>query len=136
MKYKKIVQEHPMGCAVACVASLVGRNYKKALQLFNKNKASTKGYFCNEITKALKKRNLTYSYAKANKNTKKHLKISGTMIFIKKSRKYPDGHYLVKTENGWTNPWINYPKINLAKAGFQKKLPGKAQWILFRTKKI
>lgn len=43
------------------------------------------------------------------------------------------GHYILRTKKGWMNPWINYPSISPARAGFQKRLPGEVQWILFKS---
>ncbi|HEB46924.1 MAG TPA: hypothetical protein ENI22_00455 [Candidatus Pacearchaeota archaeon] len=132
MKHKPITQEHPMGCGVACVASLLGISYEKALNLFNKDHTSTKGYYLKDIILALKKKKLNYQDSKVTNNAKKYLKIPGSIIFIRRSKKYPAGHYLLKTKEGWMNPWINYPKINPAKAGYNRKLPGEAQWILYK----
>lgn len=132
MEYKPITQEHPMGCGVACIASLLGISYERALNLLNKSHASARGYYLKDIILALKKRRLNYQNSKVNNNTKKYLKIPGSIVFIKRSKKYPAGHYLLKTKSGWMNPWINYSEINPAKSGFNKKLPGKAQWILYK----
>lgn len=55
---------------------------------------------------------------------------SGTIVFIAKSKKYPEGHYLLKTSKGWMNPWVNFPEITPARAGFQKRLPGKVVWVM------
>ena len=129
---KLIVQEHPMGCAVACVASLLGTSYRGALALFNnKSYASTKGYYCKDIGKALKKKRLVYVWKKFSSGSRLLLNKKGVIVFISRSKKYPAGHYLLKTGRGWMNPWINFPQIAPAKAGFQKRLPGKPQWIMY-----
>ena len=117
-----------MGCAAACAASILGISYKKALNKFKKNHASTRGYYCKEIIDVLGK---NYTYSKVNDKTRKFVNKMGSMVFIKHSKKYPAGHYLLKTKKGWMNPWANYPKINPAKAGFNKKLPGEAQWVIY-----
>jgi len=57
---------------------------------------------------------------------------NGAIVFVERSKKYPAGHYLIKTKKGWMNPWINFPNISSAKSGFQKVLPGKAQWIIYQ----
>lgn len=36
----------------------------------------------------------------------------------------PFGHYLIRFNNQWIDPWINLPNKNI-KAGFRKRLPGK-----------
>jgi len=121
-----------MGCAVACIAGLTGLTYDQIQRLFNENKSSTKGYDLKEISSTLKKKKLYYKGSKVNDLTKKYLKIPGSIVFIRRSKKYPAGHYLLRTKQDWMNSWINYPKIAPAKAGFMKRLPGEAQWILYK----
>ncbi len=43
---------------------------------------------------------------------------------VERCKKYPFGHYLLKTEKGWMNPWINRP-YEPRSAGVNKRLPGK-----------
>ena len=131
MKFKPITQEQTMGCCIACVASLLGLSYKKALELFRKEYASTRGYYLKDLILALNKKGLKYTYSKFNGNNKKYLGMLGSIVFVKRSKKYPAGHYLLKTSKGWMNPWINYPNINPAKSGFNKEIPGEIQWILY-----
>ena len=59
------------------------------------------------------------------------LNTEGVIVFIERSKKYPAGHYVIKTKKGWMNSWINFPNIFPAESGFQKDLPGKAQWIIY-----
>ncbi|MFH1400687.1 MAG: hypothetical protein ABIH41_04145, partial [Nanoarchaeota archaeon] len=56
----------------------------------------------------------------------------GTIVFIKPSDRYPAGHYLLRVASGWMDPWINLPSVAPARAGIRKRLPGAAQWVLFR----
>ncbi|MBI2043117.1 hypothetical protein HYT25_01880 [Candidatus Pacearchaeota archaeon] len=135
MSHKPITQEEPMGCGVACVASLLGISYKKTLKLFGRNYNLKKGAYCDDIVKTLKKAGLNYNYSKVNGKTKKYINKIGSIIFISPTKKYRIGHYLLKTENGWMNPWVNLPK-NPIKAGLQKKLPGKPQWIIYRNSNL
>ena len=129
---KSTVQEEPMGCAIACVAHASNINYKNAKALFsNPDKSITKGYLCREIVNALKKASLSYKYVKFNKERESFLDKPGTMVFIE-DKKYPQGHYIIRTSKGWMNPWINFPSINPAKSGFQKKISGKPKWIIYR----
>ncbi len=124
---KPIPQEHPMGCAVACVASLLGIKYQEAWRLFGKPELSLRGIYCPQICRALSNAGRDYSYSRLTGTEQiKH----GAIVFIEKNGKYPCGHYLLKTKRGWMNPWINFPIITPAKAGFSKRLPGKPKWIL------
>ena len=54
----------------------------------------------------------------------------GVIVFIARSKQYPNGHFLSRVEKGWMDPWINFSKVNLmsmseAKAGIRKRLPGR-----------
>ena len=130
---KKVVQEQPMGCGIACVASATGKTYGQVLKIVDIRLASGRGYYCKELVDALAKFGMKYDYKKVTEKTKLLLLRKGTIVFIARSNNYPEGHYLLRTENRWMNPWINYPTISPAKAGFEKKLPGKAQWVLFQV---
>ena len=131
---KAVVQEHPMGCGIACVACVSGVSYSDAFKVVLRRSASTRGYFCRELVQALSRLRFEYDCKKANAKTRKHIKKEGTIVFIAPSKRYPKGHYLAKTKKGWMNPWVNFPCIVPAKAGFNKKLPGKALWVIFESK--
>ena len=127
---KAVVQEHLMGCGVACVACAAGVSYSAALKVLPRKYASTRGFFCRELVHALARLGLEYSHRKVIAKTRKYLKIDRAIAFVAPSRRYPKGHYLVRTKRGWMNPWINFPSISV-KAGFNTMLPGKAQWVIF-----
>jgi len=61
----------------------------------------------------------------------------GVIVFIKRSVRYPAGHYLARMNGQWMDPWINFPNdqniknIKNATSGFRKKLPGKPIYALF-----
>jgi hypothetical protein len=65
------------------------------------------------------------------KRKKSHIYPIGTIVFIGKTEVHPVGHYLLFTEKGWMDPWINFPRLN-AKAGFRKKLPGKPVYAIVK----
>ena len=118
-----------MGCGVACVASVAGVTYEKALKYFKKKSVLTRGCYCRDIVKALDKFGIEYKYKKfARMNLPTP---DGTIVFISHSNKYPEGHYLVRIGKAWMNPWINYPHIVPIKAGFSKRLPGNPRWIIY-----
>ena len=132
MSIKLVVQEEPMGCAIACVAAILNLKYSNAKKLFtNPKHAYGRGYYCKEIIQALGKGKKNYEFKKVTEKTKDLLNRNGTFVFIGGSEKYLCGHFLVKGEKGWMNPWYNYPKIAPAKAKFQKKFPGEAQWVIY-----
>ncbi|MDE1848537.1 MAG: hypothetical protein KGH55_00700 [Nanoarchaeota archaeon] len=133
--FQPVAQEDYNGCSVSCVASLLGISYKKSLKLFGRYYSKEKGAYCRDIVKVLEKKKLNYKYSKVVNKTKRYVNEFGSIVFIRRSKEYPIGHYLLKTRNGWMNSWINLSMITPlkipVKAGFQKRLPGKAQWIIY-----
>jgi hypothetical protein len=129
-----VIQEHPMGCAVACVAAQCGITYSQALRLFVKKEyAWTRGYYCQEVVAALSVASCSYFFEKFHlRRHKKFLSTPGTIIFLEPSALYPAGHYLLRTKKGWMNPWANFPNIVPAKAGIQRSLPGKVAYVIMR----
>jgi len=130
---KPITQEDPMGCSIACVAFILGISYKKAKVYFKSLGGPIKtGYLCKDVVKALWGAGLSYDYKYIKR---KAIFKAGTIIFIKRSRKYPFGHYLVKTRIGWMDPWINLiqdPHIKNAKSGLRKWLPSRAIYAIYK----
>ncbi|OGD62322.1 hypothetical protein A2215_03765 [Candidatus Berkelbacteria bacterium RIFOXYA2_FULL_43_10] len=129
---KPVVQKHPFGCAIACVAHVLGIRYDNALTLFRNGsrKAKNEGFYCRDIIKTLGN---SYYYFYVKDRKRKLIYREGTIVYIRKSKKHPAGHYLAKTPDGWMDPWINFPEnkdIRDAKAGIRKRLPGKAMYTI------
>ncbi len=130
---KKITQQHPAGCGIACVAAVLGISYEEASLLFDKPEyACARGYYCREIVKALRRGCKEYMHAYVKPSKKHLLQRPNTIVYIKKSTRYPLGHYLAHDKKkGWMNPWINFPRIDPARSGWNKRLPGEAQYIIY-----
>ena len=128
---KPITQEAPMGCAVACCASLTDLTYMQMLRYFDNGevKDRTTGFYNKDIVNALDKVGIKAMGHSIKRWGNKKIK-NGTIVFIQRSKEYPDGHFLLKTRKGWMNPWINYPNINPARSGFQKKPPSEIDWVI------
>lgn len=128
---KPIIQEAPMGCAIACCASLASLSYRQMRAHFDNGEAKeyTSGFYNRDIVAALNRIKISVRVFGIKRWGNKKI-IPGTIVFTERSKKYPVGHYLLKTKNGWMNPWINYPKINSAKAGFQKILSWQIRWVI------
>jgi hypothetical protein len=129
-----VTQEHAMGCAVACVASRCGISYQKALSLFtHKEHAWTRGYYCREVVDAFAKMDLMYGFEEydSKRNASPLIKKTGTVVFVGVNKKYPAGHYLLRTQNGWMNPWSNFPQMSDAQSEVCRMLPGKATYLLY-----
>lgn len=135
---KPITQEDSFGCGIACVAFITNANYKKAKSVYFKNSsnARTFGYLCKDLVKALATAKKEYGYKYIKKQTKFKNK---SIVFIKRSKRYPSGHYLVKTEGGWMDPWINFnlknPDILKAHAGIRKRLPGRPIYLISQVQR-
>lgn len=128
---KLVTQEASMGCAIACVASLVGVTYKIMRKSFEGGKKyeHSRGFYNRHIVQALTKWGIFYRAYSAKQWGSKRIK-NGTIVFVGPSEKYLAGHYLLKTKQGWMNPWMNCPNIKPARAGFQKKLEGTIRWLI------
>src|SRR3989338_10112376 len=131
---KSITQRHLYGCAVACLAFVLQTPYTKALKLLKTKQKIYKGSSCRELLSLLQENSLAYNYKYLSK--KKSWKIDEplTIVYIKKSKKSPAGHFLVWYRNKWMDPWINFrvgAKVAKAKSGFRKDLPGKPIYALF-----
>jgi hypothetical protein len=131
-----VPQEHSMGCAVACVAACCGISYSDALALFEvPQHAWTRGYYLDEVIQALAKSGRIYSYELFDPG--KHeslLEVRGTLVFIGPCDRYPSGHYLMRSTDGWMNSWKNFPQMIPVVAGVEPILAGQVQYILFEKK--
>lgn len=128
-----IVQQHKLGCGVACVAYVLKCGYSKALRLFNQpENADVKGYWCRELVAALAKEKVDYVHRYFKARYRKILTVPGVIVYTKRSRRYPAGHYLVRTKGGhWMNPWSNFPESKPRRGSLQMRLPGQITYIIF-----
>lgn len=108
---KVIAQEDLLGCGVACAAFVLQKNYQQTLKLFpsGKKKAGVIGFYCREIVEVLIKEGLQYMFAYVKPHSRKTIYTEGAIVFIRKSPKYPGGHYICYTNGMWMDPWINFP---------------------------
>jgi hypothetical protein len=129
-----ITQEDPYGCSLACIAFLTNKSYPGIASLISKQRAENEGFYCKELVKLLKDLRYEYQYKYLKNRFKKYTYNDGVIVFIKRSKKYPSGHYLARRNGLWMDPWINFKigaKIENAKSGFRKRLPGKAIYGIF-----
>ena len=128
---KPTTQEHTLGCGVACVASILGISYQGALKYFNKENVISRGCYCSEIVHVLHLNGKYYKYEKIILGNMHRILDYGVIVFLEKSEEYPMGHYLVRANDKWMNPWVNYPEINPAKSDFEKATKGKVEYIIY-----
>lgn len=137
-------QEDPMGCAVACVAYILGKNYEEALAFFlfghddAKKSARSRGFEVNEIASALNRgsgwRKPWYSFNYIlDREIDEKTYPPESIVFLRESEQYLYGHYLVRTDNNkWMDPWINFPEKEI-EAGFIDKLPDTPSFLVARN---
>lgn len=133
MKRKPIKQEDLMGCAVACVAFVMGKSYKETLRFFrngNKRVKASKDFYCSELTSILNDQGFNYEYKYVKTHLERKIYKNLTIVFLKKSKKYSAGHYLCRWGTKWMDPWINHPDLNI-KTGFRSRLYEKPSYMIF-----
>jgi len=131
-------QEDSMGCGAACVAFVTHKTYRQAVKVLGPKKASTDGFRLKELVDALNKYGLEYHFKYVKPHMQSSIYQDGVIVFIKRSARYPHGHYLVRHDGVWGDPWINVvldKKLANARSGYRKRLPGKARWALLPKKK-
>lgn len=132
---KPIKQEDGLGCAVACVAFVLQISYQEALILFSDGKRRVRedaNFYCPEIVQILNKAGLKYSWKKLPKNLLEKELNNLSIVFIKRSKQHPYGHFLCKYNDSWMDPWINLPDKNI-EAGFRKVLPGEPTYAIIKS---
>jgi hypothetical protein len=126
---KLTAQKHYFGCGFACLASLLEIEYIQAFNLIEggEQKAVGSGLLCREVVTILQQQGFINSHYKYLKpRLKRTIYHDGTIVFIKRSKRFPVGHYLIRAEGQWMDPWINFQQNNdafLAQSGFRKRLP-------------
>ena len=133
-----VTQQDLLGCSIACVAFICNTKYENAKKYFsNLGDANKTGFYCKHIVSALEKAGKQYNY----KYLKQKIQFKDdSIVFIKRSKRFPFGHFLVRWNEGWMDPWINFKKnsadLQNARSGFRKRLPGKAIYLIFPDKSL
>ena len=130
---KLITQEDDFGCAVACVASVIGSTYGEARRYFKyPEHVRDRGYYRAPIVNALKNAGRRYDFQRCDGTFESSLLLvaEGSIAFIR-GKNYPFGHYLLKTGEGyWMDSWINLPEIP-RESGWRNHLSGEPTWIIY-----
>jgi len=130
-----ITQEDNFGCGAACVAFVTGKSYNDVVVVLGENKAREKGFYCREIQAYLRHGGAEYEFCYAKPHKRYLAYKEGSIVFIKRSKRFPAGHYLVFSQGKWMDPWRNFcsnKDIREAYSGYRKRLPGVIQYILYR----
>lgn len=131
---KSVAQRHNYGCGAACLSFVADIPYDEVVRKLGKRKADQQGYYCKELVIVLQKLDPTYAYKYLKPKLKGVIYHEGVIVYIKRSKRYLSGHYLVRHQNFWMDPWINFldnQRISEAKSGFRQRLPGKPIYAIF-----
>ncbi|MDQ3158593.1 MAG: hypothetical protein M3P98_00460 [bacterium] len=131
---KSITQKNDFGCGIACFAFAANVSYEQAEAWLGQEQANSNRFYVKDFRKALIKHGLNYSSKHMKPQNRQLLKKDGAIVLIRRSKNYPSGHYLIRYENTWMDPWINLRidnNIANAESGFRKQLPGSAMYVLY-----
>lgn len=125
MKKNRLVsQQDEWGCGIACVASLTGLSYKEARSRLEARKGNpidtgTPGLELEPIIDVLRDAGITMVQQVGAKRWP-----SGTIAFLSEEwgRYRGTGHYLLRTDDGWMDPWANLDE-GRPRAGYLDRLP-------------
>ncbi len=133
---ESITQEFEYGCGVACFAFIRNLSYKEAVVRLGREKTVAFGWKPNDLMHALNSDGMKYRNRYVRKSKQHEPYPEGTVILIERSSVYPVGHYLVRHQSLWMDPWINMPHDKIvarARSGFRKELPGRAMYAIIPT---
>ena len=137
---KSITQSHGYGCGLACVAFVARVEYAQVIEISDEVRAVARGFYCKQLIQLL----YSYGYSGSFKHLKRSMiyknKIyrDNTIVFIRRSKSHPAGHYLVRHQGFWMDPWLNFTadkQIRNARSGYRRRLPGQPLYAIF-TKRI
>ncbi len=132
-----ITQEFNYGCGIACFAFALNISYKEATTLLGPKQSISNRFWVKDFVLALNSSGLKYKSEHINDKLRKSIYKDGTIVLIRRTKKYIAGHYLIRHNGQWMDPWINLPfnnDINKARSGFRKRLPGSPMYALFPEK--
>lgn len=130
---ESVTQEFDFGCGIACFAFALNLTYKESVFLLGPEQASSPKFYVKDLAKALNDAGLNYKSKHIKPHIRAQIYCEGTIVLIRRSKRYPVGHYLIRHGGYWMDPWINLvfnKNINQAKSGFRKRLPGTPMYAL------
>ena len=125
------------GCGIATLANLFGLDYLTVKSEFEERFYSIKnGIKVTDVVKYLAFKGLKYKAKHVNL-----LKISASeainlakqnnsIVLIKRSEKYPIGHFFLRKDGFWIDPWYNLPSINNVHSGVRDSLPNLPMYVI------
>lgn len=135
---ESITQEFDYGCGIACFAFALDITYEEAANLLGEKQALSERFWIKDLVKELNKHGKAYHAKHIKPSLKTRIYGEGVILLIRRSKRYPAGHYLIRHNNAWMDPWVNLSvnkDISKARSGFRKRLPGNPMYALFPNPK-
>lgn len=129
-----VTQESDYGCGIACFAFATDLTFARAAQCLGKTGATHEGVPLRHMVAVLNDYGLSVTRNYVKSHLLGRIKEEGTIILTKRSTDYPVGHYLVRHNNAWMDPWINMledRRVEYARSGFRTELPGEPMYAIF-----
>jgi len=136
---KSVTQEFDYGCGIACYAFALGLTYKQAVTRLGEIRGNSTRFWIKDLTAALNNSGKNYTAKHIKPSLSRKFYEEGTIVLIRRSRRYPSGHYLIRHDGHWMDPWINLPSdkdIHNAESGFRKRLPGNPMYAIFPSRVV
>lgn len=136
---ESITQEFDYGCGIACFAFALEMTYQEAAKYLGMTQANSNRFWVKDFKTAVKSLGKDYVSKYMKPSMVRKIYKEGTIVLIRRSKQYPTGHYLIRHQGHWMDPWINLPlssDIKYAKSGFRKRLPGKPMYALLPQVKL
>lgn len=133
---KSITQEHPFGCGIACFAFVCNVTYQQAVEFLGPKQANSNRFIIKNLVSELNRFGKPYKAKHINPGGKVNY-VDGMIVLLRRSTKYPVGHYLVRYNSGWMDPHINLlqdKQFQNPKSGNRERLPGAAMYVIYPTK--
>ena len=130
---ESITQEFDYGCGIACFAFALNITYKEAAALLGPKQAASTRFWVRDLVNELRKQGKPYRAKYVKPYLRRKIYETGTIVLIRRSKRYPTGHYLIRYDGMWMDPWINLvvsKNIAQAKSGFRMRLPGNPMYAL------
>lgn len=133
---KSITQEAPYGCGIACFAFVANITYKDAAYLLGKEQSNSDRFIIKHFRQELNRYGLSY----ISKHVKRNQSVEyekGMIVLLRRSERFPVGHYLAYNEGKWMDPYINLEddyNFQNPKSGFRDILPGQIMYVLVPDK--
>lgn len=130
---KSITKESDYGCGIACFAFATRQTYQQAAAWLGEKQALSNRFWSRDLAAALNRYGLNYVSKYAKPHVVERMSLEGAIVLIRRSKDYPVGHYLIRHEGAWMDPWINLPSNNniiQARSGFRTELPGEAMYVI------